>query len=305
MNRAFPIPTRLSSAWRISELAASLNRPCLQPFSTTAVPLAGHNKWSKIKHAKAASDLKKGADRGTLTKLISAMSRNCGGSSNDTDLQKAIATAVKAHVPKNLIEAAVARGQRKTVTGEHLHPITFEILIRPNTAIIVDVETERKLHTMQELTKIVKKHDGVVTSVQYNFQRLGRLVLTAKSESLKLDRVMDEAFPLDAIVDVQEPEDGTFVVMVEPSGINAAGSKLTKSLQMEVVESEIVWMPKDDSVSAIESRKEAENVASLVQGLRECPEVRAVFTNVSRGTELGDEEWDKVANKLDTFHGCV
>lgn len=221
------------------------------------------------------------------------------------DLQRAIATAVKANVPKNLIEAAVARGQRKTVTGEQLHPITFEILIRPNTAIIAEVEAESRLHTMQQLTKTVKKHDGVVTSIQFNFQRLGRLVLTAKSESVTLDRIMDEAFPIEATVDVQEPEDGMFVIMVEPSGISWAGSKLTKNLQVEVVESEIVWMPNEDSVAVIESRDEAENVASLLQGLREFPEVRAVFSNVSRGTDLGDDEWNKVANKLDTFHGRI
>jgi hypothetical protein len=57
--------------------AAALPRcqRCFRPFSTTPVPLAGHNKWSKTKHIKAVTDKKKMTERTTFTKTIAMYSK--------------------------------------------------------------------------------------------------------------------------------------------------------------------------------------------------------------------------------------
>lgn len=48
---------------------------CRRTFGSSAALRAGHNKWSKIRHDKAANDLKKNAARTIFTKNIAFCSK--------------------------------------------------------------------------------------------------------------------------------------------------------------------------------------------------------------------------------------
>lgn len=54
---------------------SSICAQCRRTFTTGSALQSGHNKWSKIKHDKAAADAKKTAIRTTFTKHITLYSK--------------------------------------------------------------------------------------------------------------------------------------------------------------------------------------------------------------------------------------
>ena len=52
--------------------------------------MSGHNKWSKIKHKKAATDAQKSKVFGKLGTLIAVESKKAGGDVNSAGLRTAI-----------------------------------------------------------------------------------------------------------------------------------------------------------------------------------------------------------------------
>ena len=69
--------------------------------------MSGHNKWSKIKHKKAATDSAKSREFGKLVRLIQVEAKKVGGDIQSPSLANAIAKAQKANMPKDNIERAI------------------------------------------------------------------------------------------------------------------------------------------------------------------------------------------------------
>lgn len=69
--------SRLATAIR-SAPSKQICPACRRAFTATPMPGAGHNKWSKTKHIKKATDAKKTAHRAQYAKLISLYSRLYG-----------------------------------------------------------------------------------------------------------------------------------------------------------------------------------------------------------------------------------
>ncbi|KAG6040879.1 hypothetical protein E4U41_006791 [Claviceps citrina] len=272
---------------------------CLRTFVTTHASLAGHNKWSKTKHIKAATDKKKMAERLAFTRLIAMYSRMYGEDVKfNPQLANAISAATKASVPKALVEAAIARGQGRSATGAQLESMTLEVLMPPNIALIADIETDNKTRTLQDLKLVVKKAGGVVGSTSFYFSRRGRIVLRSKSGGLALSDLLDEAIEHDGTEDVEALDGGRFLVWTQPPQAIAVTEALSKRFQVEVEESDIVWAANEDTKVALDSRQFVDNLHALLAGLREYSEVKAMYANVQQGS-ITQDEWDKIERHLD------
>ncbi|KAK2595770.1 hypothetical protein QQS21_006596 [Conoideocrella luteorostrata] len=286
---------------RVHVLAARrpICQQCLRSFTTTPMSLAGHNKWSKTKHIKAVTDKKKMSERTAFTKLIAMYSRMYGDDVKfNPQLANAISAATKASVPKALVEAAIARGQGCSATGAKLEPMTLEVLMPPNIALITDIETDNKTRTLHNLKFVVKKAGGVVGSTSFYFSRRGRVILSSKDRKLTLSDVLEEAIELDGAEDVEELLEGRFVVWTQPPQIMAITEALSKRLELEVEESDIIWAANKDTKVAIDSTKSVESLDALFSGLREYPEVKAIFANVQQGAVTSDD-WEKIERNVD------
>lgn len=66
---------------RSTTLSSSICAQCRRGFVTSAILESGHNKWSKIRHDKAANDLKKNATRTLFAKNITLYSKRTPSSS--------------------------------------------------------------------------------------------------------------------------------------------------------------------------------------------------------------------------------
>ncbi|RMJ03622.1 hypothetical protein BHE90_015900 [Fusarium euwallaceae] len=274
-------------------------RQCQRSFATTPAQWAGHNKWSKTKHIKAVTDKKKMTERAGFTKMIAMYSRMYGDDLKfNPQLATAISAATKASIPKNLIEAAIARGQGRSATGAQLESMSLEVLMPPTIAMIIDAETDNKTRTLHDLRLVVKKAGGVVGSTTFYFTRRGRAVFKTKEGGPSLSDVLDEAIEHDGLEDVEELPEGDFLVWTQPNTLAAITEAVSKKFELEVLDSDIVWAPNEDTMVSVDKSAEVESLDLLFNGLKEYPEVKAIYANVRQGT-IEDEEWDRVERNLD------
>lgn len=206
---------------------------------------------------------------------------------------------ITASVPKSLIEGAIARGQGRSTSGAQLEPVMLEVLVPPNIAIIVEAETDNKNRTISDLKVVAKNSGGLSSSTGFYFTKRGRAVFRAEEDGPTLSQVLDEAIEHDGMEDVEEAPGGGFLVWTEPSKLTAITEALGRKLELEILESDIVWAPNDDTQVDIESSEVAEALESMFTGWKEYPEVKAIFANIRQGSNVADEEWDKVRRHLD------
>lgn len=117
--------------------------------------MSGHNKWSKIKHKKAATDAKKSAEFSKFAKLIAVESSKAGGDTSSPDLKMAIERAKKVNMPNENIERAIKKGAGGQENSEK---VNYETYGPAGTAIIIQTLTDNRNRTVSELKSVLHKH---------------------------------------------------------------------------------------------------------------------------------------------------
>ena len=86
--------------------------------------MSGHNKWSSIKHKKAAADAKRGKAFSKISKEITIAAKDGGGDPNmNPRLRTAILAAKAVNMPQDNVTRAIKKG-----TGE-LPGVSYEEII--------------------------------------------------------------------------------------------------------------------------------------------------------------------------------
>ncbi len=116
--------------------------------------MSGHNKWSKIKHKKAATDAKKSAVFSKFTQLISFESKKVGGDTSSPGLKLAIERAKKSNMPNSNIERAISKGLNKQ---EDTEEFVYEAYGPDGVAIILSVITDNKNRTIGQIKNVLSK----------------------------------------------------------------------------------------------------------------------------------------------------
>jgi YebC/PmpR family DNA-binding regulatory protein len=117
--------------------------------------MSGHNKWSKIKHKKAATDAQKSKIFSKHAALIAMESRKAGGNLASPGLAAVISRAKADSMPKENIDRAVAKGAG--AGGAALQEIMFEAFGPGGTAILITVVTDNNNRTAPEIRNIFTK----------------------------------------------------------------------------------------------------------------------------------------------------
>ena len=117
--------------------------------------MSGHNKWSKIKHKKAATDAQKSAVFSKHAMMIAMESRKAGGDVNSPGLAAAIERAKKDSMPKENIERAVAKGGG--ADGAQLEEVVFEGYGPGGVALLIQAVTDNNKRTAPEIRHIFTK----------------------------------------------------------------------------------------------------------------------------------------------------
>lgn len=118
--------------------------------------MSGHNKWAQIKHHKATTDAVKSRVFSRYARLIALESKRAGGMLVAPGLSAAIMRAKSVNMPKDNIERAVMKGLSKN--SDVLEQIIYEMYGPGGAAIVVDVLTDNRNRTTQEIKYILGKH---------------------------------------------------------------------------------------------------------------------------------------------------
>ncbi|KAH7411562.1 transcriptional regulator-domain-containing protein [Phaeosphaeria sp. MPI-PUGE-AT-0046c] len=267
-------------------------------MSSTPNLLSGHSKWASIKHDKAKNDAGKSKQRSLLTRDITVAVK-IGGANPEMNprLALCLTTAKKNAVPKASIEAAIARGQGLSATGAALETVVLEAMLPPSIATIVECQTDNKLRSLADLRLLVKEAGGQVSTVGFMFEKKGRIILQ-KKDGMGVDEVLETA--LDAgVEDVVEDEEGRIVLFTEPAQTKTIAQSLSKQLEMEIEESEIIYDPNEDTKVALDDEEAASRLNRFLDDLQEVQGIQGVYMNWSKGESIPDEMWDELRGKVD------
>lgn len=169
--------------------------------------MSGHNKWSKIKHKKAATDAQKSKIFGKLARLIAVESKLAGGDINSASLRTAIEKAKKENMPSDNIDRAVKKGG-----GEELQmdAVLYEAYGPGGCAIIIEGLTDNKNRISAEVKHLLSKKGLFLArqgSVTWAFEKTKgewepkTMAPISDSDKEKLEKIIEEFEDND---DVQE-----------------------------------------------------------------------------------------------------
>lgn len=188
--------------------------------------MAGHSKWSNIKHKKGKADAAKGAIFTKIGREI-AMAIREGGSdpTHNSRLRDVIAKARSNNMPNDNIERSIkkASGELEDVIYEE---ITYEGYGPGGIAVIVNVVTDNRNRTASDVRHIFDRNGGSMGqtgSVGYLFEHKGIIVIE-RSDNMDEDEVMMHA--LEAGAQDFEADDDVFEILTQPNDFSSVREAL-------------------------------------------------------------------------------
>ena len=144
--------------------------------------MAGHSKWSNIKHRKAGQDAKRAKVFTKIIRELTVAARDGGANPEDNpSLRGVIEKAKSAQMPKDTMERAIIRGAGGD-DGAQLISLTYEGYGPGGVAVIVETMTDNRNRTVAEVRHAFSKAGGSLGtdgSVSYLFEKKGILRLNS------------------------------------------------------------------------------------------------------------------------------
>lgn len=235
--------------------------------------MAGHSKFSNIKHRKAAQDAKRGKIFTKLIREIVVAAREGGPLPEDNPaLRSVMDKALTANMKKDTIEKAIARGVGNN-DGDNFEALTYEGYGANGVAILVKCLSDNKNRTVSEVRHAFSKHGGNLGtdgSVAYLFNHRGQLFIEEGNE----DEVMEAA--LEAGAEDVITHDDSFEILTDPGEFLDVKKALTEAGY--TVEGEVSWVPE---IEVDIDQDTADKVQKLIDTLEDYDDVQNVYTNAS------------------------
>ncbi|WP_456425900.1 YebC/PmpR family DNA-binding transcriptional regulator [Rhodocaloribacter sp.] len=238
--------------------------------------MAGHNKWSKIKRQKAATDAKRSKAWARITRDIMVAAREGGGDPGmNPRLALAIEKAKSENMPKDNIERAIKRGTGE-IEGADYEEITYEGYAPHGVAVFVEALTDNTNRTVADLRALFSKAGGSLGqsgSVAFLFDRKSIFEIPAEGlDEMELFELVVEA----GAEDLTE-EDGTFIVTAPVEQFGAVQA----ALEAAGIEPEEASLQRIPTTTVTLDPEAARKVAALIEKIEEHPDVQAVYTTLN------------------------
>ncbi len=238
--------------------------------------MAGHNKWSKIKRQKAATDAKRSKAWARITRDIMVAAREGGGDPGmNPRLALAIEKAKSENMPKDNIERAIKRGTGE-IEGADYEEITYEGYAPHGVAVFVEALTDNTNRTVADLRALFSKAGGSLGqsgSVAFLFDRKSVFVIPAEGlDEMELFELVVEA----GAEDLTE-EDGAFIVTAPVEQFGAVQA----ALEAAGIEPEEASLQRIPTTTVTLDPEAARKVAALIEKIEEHPDVQAVYTTLN------------------------
>ena len=236
--------------------------------------MAGHSKWSNIKHRKAGQDAKRAKVFTKIIRELTVAARDGGANPEDNpSLRGVIEKAKSAQMPKDTMERAIIRGAGGD-DGAQLISLTYEGYGPGGVAVIVETMTDNRNRTVAEIRHAFSKAGGSLGtdgSVSYLFEKKGILRLNSVEHE---DDIIEMSIDNGA-EDVETLDDQSIEITTSVDNYVLVKKALTEA-GYEVSSGEITLVASsssslDDSMST--------KVLGLLDSLEDLDDVTAVHCN--------------------------
>ena len=201
--------------------------------------MAGHSKWKNIKHAKAATDAKRGAVFTKLIREITVAAKGGGDPDGNPRLRTAIDAARSQSMPKDNIDRAIKKGTGELEGVEYVD-VTYEAYGPGGVALMIQALTDNPTRTVADIRARLSRNGGnlgTTGSVAFMFDRKGRMYLPASGDE---DAMMEVA--LDAGASDFAREADTYAITTELAELHAVKEALEKK-GLKISDARLEWIP--------------------------------------------------------------
>lgn len=244
--------------------------------------MSGHNKWSTIKHKKAAQDAKRSKIFSKIIKEITVAVKE-GGPNEESNprLRIAVQNAKAANMPKDNIQRAINKADKDNTD---LQEMIFEGYGPHGIAIIVECLSDNKNRTVSSIRAIFTKRGGNLGtsgSVIFMFDR--KSVFEVKKEGIDLEEFELEIIDVGA-EDLQEDDDKLIIYAAKEDFGNM--QKKLESMGIEIESASLQFIPKDPKTLPVD---QAKKVLQLIEDFEDNDDVQNVYHNLELTDELQEE----------------
>ncbi|MCU1277851.1 MAG: hypothetical protein JWM53_1397 [bacterium] len=234
--------------------------------------MSGHNRWSKIKHTKAATDAKKSKGWTKLLKEVSMAAKGGADPAGNARLRSAVDKARAGNVPNDTIKRAIQKGSGE-LGAESYEELLYEVYGPGGTAVVVEILTDNRNRTAGEIRKLLERAHGKLAasgSVLYLFHKKGHILF---EKDVGEDKLMEAA--LEAGADDVRADGEGFLVETEAGKLHHVQDTLEKQ-GMKPLHAEVGMYP--DTHVRLEGDHAAQMI-KLVQQLEDHDDVQNVYAN--------------------------
>jgi len=238
--------------------------------------MAGHSKWANIQHRKNRQDAKRGSLWTKIIREVTVAARD-GGAEPDMNarLRLALDKARLANVPKDKLQAAIARGSGK-LEGVNYEEIRYEGYGIGGAAVMIDCMTDNRTRTAADVRHALTKHGGNLGtdgSVAFMFRHCGQFLFAPGTSE---DAVMEATLEAGA-EDVLTNDDGSVEVICAPGDFAAVQDSLEEAkLKPELAE--VTMKPTAETALAGD---DAAKMQKLLDALDDLDDVQSVYTTAA------------------------
>ncbi len=238
--------------------------------------MAGHSKWKQIKHKKAAQDSKRSNLFSKLSRLITVAAKEKGPDpETNPTLRSIIQKAKSMNMPQDSIKKAIERAVSNN--SEKLENIILEGYGPAKIALLIEVITDNRNRTTQEVKNILSKNGGVFAqegSVKWMFKQVGKI--TIKKSDIQ-DKEELELLAIDAGAEDILENDEEFEVITKKEDLFKIKNKLEER-GIKVNEAELDFIT--DNKVKVESEQDKEKIEKLFLALDDNEDVQEIYSNI-------------------------
>lgn len=241
--------------------------------------MAGHNKWSKIKHQKKHTDAAKGkaftkASKGIVLAVID------GGGMTDPDknvkLRYALEQAKRVNMPKENIQRAIDKAVGKDKA--QVSRVAYEAYGPGNVAIIIEGATDNKNRAVAQVKSILDRGGGRLVqngAVSYLFTICGIITVNKRTDA-SFDNIMELAIDSGA-EDVEKTQENTYVLVTHQNTLHEVVERISESALVTIVSYELTHRA---NTTIDVSGKDRALLMGLLKSIEEIEDVQSVYTNM-------------------------
>ena len=247
--------------------------------------MAGHNKWSKVKHIKAVVDARKGKVFSKIARELTIAAKSGGGEPDmNPRLRTAINAAKAANMPGENVERAIKKGLGD-LDGTVMEEVTYEGYAPGGVAMLVECVTDNRNRASSDVRIAFNKGGGSMGSsgaVAHMFQRRGEIKFPVAA--VAEDAMMEYA--LEAGADDVSMDEDEYTLYTAPDKLYAVANAL-RERGLAAAGAKLVYVA--GTIITLTDAKTAKAVIKLYDHLDDLDDTQNVFANFEIADDIVDQ----------------